>query len=249
MKKHKLILALVALTLAGTTAWAQSPGMRGGPGITPAIGKLFGNNTSFSTKATVTMDSDGKTITMEMDLAMLDGKMRMETDLTKAKGIPPGGIESMKQMGMDIMVNIDRPDKKVSLVVFPSMKAYSETPFDTTRIKSEAGDFKIEKTTVGSETIDGHPCKRSKLVITDGSGEKHEAMAWYAVDLKDFPLQILMNQDDATMKMRFTKIRLEKPDAKSFDAPAGFTKYGSQTELMSKEMIKRRNQAQQQKEP
>ncbi len=249
MKNRMLIWTIMAMALAEATAWAQSPGMGGGPGMSPAIGKLFGNNTAFSTKAKVTMDGDGKTITMEMDLSMLDGKMRMGTDLTKAKGIPPEGVENMKQLGMDIMVNIERPDKKVSLVVFPSMHAYSETPFDDARVKSEAGNFKIEKTTVGRETIDGHPCKRTKLVILNGAGEKQEAMTWNAVDLKDFPLQIEMNQEGATVKMRFTNIKLEKPDAKSFEAPAGFTKYGSQAELVSKEMMKRHNRIKEQKEP
>ena len=242
MIKRKLIFAFVAMTLAGAAAWAQPSGMRGGggaPGMNPAVAKLFGNNKAFSTKATMTMNNGDQPMSMDMNLFMMDGKMRSEMDMTKNKGIPAATSERMKQMGMDQIVTIARPDKKVSLMIFPSMQAYSETAFDEAQAKAAASDYKIEKQSMGKETFDGHPCEKNKVTITDDKGEKHEALVWNAVDLKDFPLQMEMNEDGKAIKMHFTNIKLEKPDAKVFEAPEGFTKYGSQMELMGAEMRKR----------
>jgi hypothetical protein len=223
MKNRKLISALLAVGLAVSPVLAQPPGMGGGtPGVSPALLKMFGNNKTFTAKVATTIDGGRQTISMDMNIALLEGKMRAEMDYSEAKGIPAAGLARMKQMGMEKVVNIERPDTKMSLVVFPAMQAFSETPYDPARAKAATADVKIEKTVVGSETLDGHPCKRNKLVITGENGEKHEAMTWNAQDLKDFPVQIEMNENSQTIKMHFTNIKLDKPDAKLFEAPEGF---------------------------
>lgn len=251
MKSRKWVCSFLALTLAGAPAFAQPPGTRGGGSgsMSASFAKWFGNNTSFSTTAKMTMNGAGKPVTQEMSLAMLDGKMRMDVDLIKGSQMPPKTIERMKLMGMDRMVTIERPDKKVTFQIFPSMQAYSETPFDASRSGSAASDFKMEKTKIGDETIDGHPCVKNKVVITDAKGGKQEGLVWNAKDLRDFPLQMEMQGDDTKINMHFTKISMDKPDAKLFEPPAGFTKYKDQNELLRTEMMKRAGQTPAQKEP
>jgi hypothetical protein len=247
---RKWMIVFTAAALAGVTGWAQTPAPRGGgAGMSPFLLKLFGNNKAFSAHVVTTVTDGDKPVVTEMNLSMLDGKLRTEMDRTKAKGIPPEGIENMKRMGLDRMVMIDRPDKKTMFVIFPSMGAYSENAYDEARTKSAAADYTIKKTSLGQETIDGHPCEKSKMTITDDKREKHEAVVWSALDLRNFPLQMEAVEDGKTIRMRYTSLKLEKPDAKLFEAPAEFTMYRSQDELMLKEMMKRRGRTAEQKEP
>ena len=52
------------------------------------------------------------------------------------------------------------------------------------------GDYKVETTEIGKETLDGHPCVKNKYVVTDNEGVKHESTVWNATDLKNFPVKI-----------------------------------------------------------
>ena len=100
---------------------------------------------------------------------------------------------------------------------------------------ADAGkDYKMEKTSLGKETIDGHPCEKNKVVATNEKGEKHEVTVWNATDLKDFPIQMQMpdEQSGTSILMKFKNVKLGKPDAKLFDAPTGLTKYDDTQSLM-----------------
>jgi len=88
------------------------------------------------------------------------------------------------------------------------------------------------KTPLGKETIDGHPCVKNRVVMTDAKGQKAEAVVWNATDLKEFPVQMQMNDKQTTVVMRYKEVHLSKPDAKQFDAPAGFTKHSDMQQLM-----------------
>lgn len=245
-----MVFSVLALILAGAAAWAQPSGaVAGRPGMKGALAKLFGNNTSFSTTAKMTMTGAAQPMIQEMNLAMLDGSMRMEVDLTKGTHMPTQSLEQMKRIGMDKLVTVDRPDKKISLTIFPSMQAYSETPLDDGHSGPGGSDLKIEKTKVGDETIDGHPCVKNKVVMTEGNGQKREALMWNAVDMREFPLQMEMQEEGNTVKLKFSNIKLDKPDRKLFEAPTGFTKYKDQNELMRTEMMKRASQTPTQKQP
>ena len=87
-------------------------------------------------------------------------------------------------------------------------------------------------------TINGHPCVKNQVVITDDKGEKHEATVWSATDLKDFPVRILSKEKDDTIIMNFKDIKLARPDAKLFEKPAGYTEYPSKEAMMQAVMMK-----------
>jgi hypothetical protein len=79
---------------------------------------------------------------------------------------------------------------------------------------------------------------KNKVVITDDKGQKSEVTVWNATDLKDFPVQIQTAEKENTVVMRYRDIQFAKPDAKQFDAPAGFTEFGDVQQLMEGVMKK-----------
>ena len=237
--KQILRAVSVAAVLAVATAWAQPGGPGGGMGN---MARFFGDNKAFT--ATVistvkssqagTMDMD-----MEMEMSMLDGKIRMEMDITKMKAMAARAAQ-MKQMGMDKMVNIMRPDKKVVYIVYPNLQAYAENVLtDEQAANMLDTTSKIEKTSMGKETIDGHPCEKNKVTVTSEKGEKQDVMVWNATDMKGFPIQMQMSANGNDIVMKYTNVKLDKPDAKLFEAPTGFTKYNSPQTMMQTEMMKR----------
>jgi negative regulator of sigma E activity len=157
-------------------------------------------------------------------------------DLGQAKGvaIPPEAAAMMKQAGMDKMVSLIQPDKKVTAIMYPNAQAYAEMPVT----EDELGADKVEFTEVGKEMVNGHPCKKVKLTSTDSKGKAQEAFVWRASDLKDFPIQMQMSQKDNTVLVKFRDPKLEMPAAAQFEIPAGYTKYPNLPALMQAVMMK-----------
>jgi hypothetical protein len=240
--KRILILAVFAAALAVKPASAQMPGMGRTPGMNPAMTKMFGDNKNFTANAELNLQDQkqGAPMSMAMVFIMSDGKMRTELDMTQIKGgqFPPSAMASMKQMGMDKMVSISRPDKKVTYMVYPNLKAYAEMPMSEQQTAAMGKDVKIEKTSLGKETINGHPCEKNKVVLTDDQGA-HEILVWNATDLHDFPAQMQMTESGSTVLIAFKDIKLDQPNAALFETPAGLTKYDSPQQLMQTEMMKR----------
>jgi hypothetical protein len=240
--KPLFVTTAISAVLIGTPAWAQMPG--GGPSssMNAAMSKLFGNNNAFTSKAELrVLDKANKETTrMPMGFNMLDGKTRLDIDLTQIKSsqVPAAAIASMKQMGMDQVVTIIRPDKKATLLIYPSLKSYAEIAMSSEEAADANKNFKIEKTKLGKETIDGHACDKTKVVLTDDKGQKQTAISWNAADLKDFPVQLQMTEQDNTILMKFKEIKLGRPDAKQFEAPAGLTRYDSAEKLMKAVMMR-----------
>ena len=229
--------ALATTMGVAATAWGQ--GMFAQRPLDPGqqLGKIFGKNTAFSATAHTTIKTaSGKEMpAMEFSYAMLDGKVRTEMDLMKMHGgnMSPDAMGQMKQMGMDRTVHIFLPDKQVAYMIYPSMKAYCEMNTAQTTGQKEGKEPKVERTEIGKETIDGHPCVKSKVVVTDENGKKFESLVWQATDLKDFPIQTqVTTEDGSVITTKFQDINQSKPSASLFEPPADFKRYGSMQELM-----------------
>jgi len=130
----------------------------------------------------------------------------------------------LKQAGLDRMVSIFRPDKKATYLVYPGVQSYQELPLAKGEAEAYEQGLRPEKTVLGKETLDGHPCVKNKVIVKSGKGPVLEAFTWNATDLKDFPLQIEMKENGNTMRMYFTQVRLIKPDARQFELPANYSK-------------------------
>ena len=232
---------LLSFVLAGglltATAFAHRGGPMGGtpPGLDPIMAKLFGSTKGFSAKAEMTVTSPRGEITMTVVYEMLGGKIRMEMDMASIMGaqMPPEAIAQMKMMGMDRMVNIVLPETRQLCVIYPGAQAYVETPMPQAGPAVDPGkESKVEYAEVGQETIDGHPCVKSKMTVDAGDGKTREGFIWTATDLKGFPLQIQFSDPRMPMTMRFKEVQMKEPDASHFVPPADFTKYNSPQEMM-----------------
>lgn len=249
MKHHFKALVTVAASLSLLPVYAQFGGPPGGMGGGPrgpefsgSMGKIFGDNPAFTaTMEMQTKEKSGETITMPGKIAVDEGKSRYEMDMTQMKGSKMRGpdAEQMKSMGLDRMVMISRPDKKISLMIYPGMQAYVETPLRNPDAVKPESDFKIEVTELGKDTVDGHPCVKNKVVVTDNEGKTHESTVWNATDLKNFPVKVETVEAGNTVTMLFKDVKLSKPEASEFEAPSDYKKYDNMGTMMQQEMMKR----------
>lgn len=244
IKLQSILVAVLGLGLVSTHA-QPGGGMGGGPGgpnFGGSMSKLFGDNKTFSATLEIeAKDPNAGDTRIPGKLAFDDGKSRFEMDMTKMKNsnLPAEAMEQMKAMGMDSMVMISRPDKKTSYMVYPGLKAYAEMPLKDADSAETISKYKVETTELGKETVAGHPCVKNKVVVTDDKGKKHESTVWNATDLKKFPVKIETAEQGNKVTMLFKDVKLTKPEASLFEAPAGLKRYDNMMTLMQEEMMKR----------
>ncbi len=249
MKMNYCLSAIVVLFAASTgRLQAQMPGATGAP-LNAAMVKLFGKHTNFTatTEMRVLDGAKAETMSTVLTLAMLDGKMRAETDMSKMKTkmLTPALITQMKDMGADRTIFISRPDKKVTYLAYPGLNIYVELALSAAEVEASGKDGKLAKTVLGKETVDGHPCEKVKVVVTDEQGQTQEAIVWNATDFQNFPIQMETTEKGSTIVMKYTNVRLTKPDAKQFEPPVGATRYTSMEQLqqaMMQRMLEKASQ-------
>src|SRR6185295_7957787 len=127
------VAILLLFTARACPAQLPTPGGGGTVGTDFAIlSKLFGEHTGFSAKSDVRVYDKGQkeTTSVAMNFACLDNKSRVEIDISqmKSKDLPAGAAAAVKQMGMDRLITIVRPDKKARYLVFPGLQSYVNTP-------------------------------------------------------------------------------------------------------------------------
>jgi hypothetical protein len=222
----QLSVALFLVPLGGSVALAQSPSAGAPTAVNTAFVKLFGTVGAFTAKveAQVFDQHEKETMRMPMDFAVLDGKVRIDIDLAQAQGkdLPPSTVAGLKQVGMDRITSVFRPDKKATYVIYPGIQSYSNIPLAKGEAEATEKSYTLKKTALGKETIDGHACVKNKAVVKGDQGPVIEAVTWNAADLKGFPVQIELKEKQSTVRMRFTQVQFAKPEAKQFDAPANY---------------------------
>jgi len=235
LRAPSVLLAVMALV--GGAALGQMPGAAGTSAMNAAMIKLFGSNTGFSSKSEFHVLDKAKkeTTAASMNYALLDGKTRMDIDLSQVRSadMPPALVPTMKQLGMDQTIVISRPDKKMVLSIFPRAKAYAEIAMSKDEAVAAGKNYVITKAPLGKETIDGHPCEKDKVTLTGDKGDKLVTTVWYATDMKDFPVKLEMpSEEGSVVIMKFKEVKLVRPELKEFEAPAGLTRYASGEALL-----------------
>jgi len=215
-----------------------------GPRFGGSMSKLFEDNNSFSADIEVTTtDENKKSAIIPGKIAKLDSMSRMEMDLSTMKGdaVPAEAIPQLKTMGLDKMIILSRPDKKLNYMVYPGLSAHVEMPIEDSDETKTASDYTIEQTEVGKETIGSHPCVKNKTVISEKNApdKKYEYLVWNAPDLKKFPLKIQREDGGALVVMAFNNVKFDKPDAAQFEAPKNSTKHDSMMSIMQEVMMKK----------
>ncbi|MCX6930085.1 MAG: DUF4412 domain-containing protein [Verrucomicrobia bacterium] len=222
----RFLVAFPAILLAGHAAAAQVPTTGSPTGINAAFVRLFGNVSAFTARVeTRVIDPYQKEIVrMPMDFAALDSKVRLEIDLAQMQGgdFSASTREQLKQAGMDRVVSVFRPDKKATYVIYPGVQSYMIIPLAAGESEALQKGLKLEKTPLGKETIDGHPCVKNKVTVKSDKASVLQATTWNATDLKDFPIQIELKEKENRVIMRFSQVHFVKPDAKQFDPPSNY---------------------------
>ncbi len=123
---------------------------------------------------------------------------------------------------------LNRGDKKTSYTLYPSAKKY------IVHTETEQPDEKpkVDKVKVGSETIDGHPCDKYKVVITMKDGRSQEGFIWNARDLGGMSIRSEVENKDFKMTTELKKVVLKSSPASVFEIPQGYTEAKSFMEVM-----------------
>ena len=227
--------AVLFTVLSALSALAQIPGAGSPSGVNASLAKLFSDFPGFTAKAELqVLDKARKEwLRTPMNFAVLGNQLRADLDLTKAKNEEvAASAATLKQMGMAEVVSIVRPDKKLVYVLFPGVESCLEMPIPKEEADAIDKNTKIEKTPLGKETVEGHPCVKNKVVVKSDKGQILEATTWNATDLKDFPVKIESREQENTSVIRFTDVQLSKPDSAKFEIPANYARYKNQQDLM-----------------
>jgi hypothetical protein len=107
-------------------------------------------------------------------------------------------------------------------LIYPGVQSYQELAQPKAETEAAEKGLKMEKTALGKETFDGHPCVKNKVSVKTSKESVLDAVVWNASDLKDFPIQIEMKEKDRTVRMHFTGVSFVKPEAKQFEIPAAY---------------------------
>jgi hypothetical protein len=242
VKNYPRILVFTILCLNLVSAHAQFGPAPSGPNLGGPMDKLFGDNQAFSaTLEFQTADRSGNTITMPGKISFDAGKSRFEVNMANVQGkqMPPEAAAQMKSMGLDQMVMVARPDKKVAYLIYPGMQSYVETDLAEAESAATNNDYKVETAELGKETVDSHPCVKNKVTVTDKEGNKHESTVWNATDLENFPVKIQTTEAGANATMLFKNVSPAKPAASLFEAPSDYTKYDNMQTMMQQQIMKR----------
>ncbi len=194
---------------------------------------------SLTAKVVMTMTGSArasKTGPMEFQMAISKGKARMDMDIGKmasASGAPAGAMPP----GLDKMVMITRPDKKVVYHVMPGLKAYAQIAIPDAKASGTEAP-KIDRKVLGTEKVDKYNCEKVLNIATAKDGTKTEVTTWEAKELKGMPVKVVTTTGEGTATMLFRDINTATPADSLFEPPAGATKYGSMQEMMMSGMMK-----------
>jgi hypothetical protein len=240
---------LTAATLAASLFIAHAQFGRGsgggpsGPDLSGAMAKIFGDHPAFAANTDIRtkIGESGAETVIPGKLAYLDGKSRFEIDMAQMKGgqVPPGAAERMKQMGMDKIVIVALPEKKLTYLIYPGLEAYAEIPTTNPDAAKGAANYELKVTELGKETVEGRSCLKNKAEVTDHDGKKREFTVWNATDLKKFPLKVETKEGATNTVMQFKDVTFDKPAADQFAPPAAYSKYDNVMSMMQQEMMKK----------
>ena len=195
----------------------------------PSFGQMEFGKRDFSALliSTTVNKSKSETMVMEASIAKAGQKFRSDMDLSKMakgqQGMPPE---------LSRMVVISRGDKQADYTLYPNKKRYI-TRLETEKEKED--EPKIEKTKVGSETIDGHPTDKFKVRIIHKDDKVYEGFMWNARDLDGMTIKTETENNDFKMTTELKHIVLKRPDASLFEIPSGYTEAKDFMELMTPE--------------
>lgn len=233
----KILSTLCVAVICGLPAFAQMEGGPGGGGnFDNGMEKLFGATPVFSAGMVTSIVGPQGPMTVKSKMVFDHENSWTEMNMSDVQGpnLPPQAVDQMKSIGMDDVVTITPADKLNVYMVYPHIHSYVDMPIPPSATTNNA--FSVQTTKLGQETVDGHPCVKNDVVVTN-SVQSHEFTVWNATDLKNFPVKIAMTDQGMSVSITFQNVSFDKPAAGLFQPPTHFTKYGSIQDLMQSAMM------------
>jgi hypothetical protein len=231
--RDALVLVLLLVFLNSLPALAQMPDAAGG--VNSALIRLFGDHLGFTARADVQVFNSNRVMWLQMPSAFAadETKFRVDVDLklVRSSTIKPATIATYKQLGMDRVTSVIRPDKKAIYIIYPGTQSYANMPISNE--DAQLTSQRVEKKALGRETIDGHACVKNLSTVKSPKGVVLlQATTWNAADLKEFPVKIETRENGNTTVMHFQQVTMGRPDPKLFEPPAGYKQYSNPQDLL-----------------
>ena len=189
----------IGLVLTGSLAWAQGRVMGGT--VMNHMDKLLPVK---DYSVTMLMDAGGQTISTKT--FKLGKKMRVE----------------IAQQGFQMVTLLD-PDaddgKGAAYVLMPMMKTYMKQPAPPAAT-APADNVDIQTEELGKEDVDGVPCDKRRVTITD-NGTTYTITLWASPKDKDMPVKMEMAEPNKVI-IRYKDYDFTKPAADLFTLPADY---------------------------
>lgn len=155
----------------------------------------------------------------------------METsDVTMSGKVYSSTNKERREMNVsgENMIMIMRRDKQTAWTLIPSERMYMEV--STKEIKEQKDNldnYKIETTVIGSETVNGVPCEKSKVIMTNKSdGSKMGGFWWVTKDGIVMKMDMISKDKDEKLRMKIelSNLKIGKQSPALFEIPAGYSK-------------------------
>jgi hypothetical protein len=230
----RAVLAICLLGASGAHSLAQLP-EPGSVSLNAGFIKLFGELTTFTAQVDAqVLDRSGREAArVPVTVQALDQSVRMDIHLpsVKSRDLPAFAVEAFKQAGLETIISLVLPRQQASYIIYPGVKSYVSAPLASASPDQLRSGYKVEKTSLGRETVQDRACEKHRVKVTGPSGVL-EAITWNAADLKNFPIQIQTRDRDNTLVLRFSEIQFAKPLAARFEVPSAYTQYTNTQSLM-----------------
>ena len=212
------------------------------------ISKLCPDVPEFSAKTSEQIfDGQGKLrMSLPTHFALRGDNFRQEIDMTAMPQLPPEQRKAMEFLKLDKLTLITRVDRKRVYLVFSGIHAYLEFPLSETflnELNVQTTAVNLQKTKIGTETINGHVCTKIKVTASEPNKPTEEAILWYdAADLQQLPIKIeVLEKDRMVARIEFQDVQIAKPNASLFEVPADYVRLSDSKEILPYATAKQRD--------
>jgi hypothetical protein len=229
-----------------STAAAQDLSFVGAkaPWLTGFFAKMDPDTSEFSAVGTwEILNNNGQSqFTLPMDLSVSAGSLRWEIDTTKIQPLPQEIRTAAKMLHTDTVAFLIKSGQKKVYMIYPGIQAYVALPIPDSafaEFNSQSDLIKLEKTELGTESVLGHPCVKTKVVLLEPNHPAQNGLLWCATDLQGFAVQMELHAEQNVMRFTFSKVQIEKPAAKLFEIPKTYVAFTNAADLVrySKEKL------------
>ncbi len=150
---------------------------------------------------------------METEAGTFEGKVYAARDKERSET----GMQGMTS------VMILRRDKQVGYMLMPTQKMYSQMDFAKAQQQSGAQPAdQVDITEVGSDTIEGQPTTKYKLIMKDGSAG---GFMWFTKEgiMMKMDAVVKNGRDKSRMTITLRNVKIGDQDASLFEVPADYS--------------------------